>query len=241
MTNRSELARAPSPPPSNSAADDRGGDAHNHYDRPDYENLADLTRDAIARVALLKDLAAESRALWEQVGQDIADMRRLSPRHAVVRRRWMDEAGLGSFGRPAQVSSIVKWGADRQEVEGAVDVSPFTTTPQAIMAAYYKVQRPQAKKKPPAEQESDDYMYEQMAPENPYSVDDVAFTHSGELDRNVAKVIRDARKQGADEVEATQFALVWAHAEARKAHEAMISALRRRETEGLPDDPDEDF
>lgn len=208
-------------------------------ERPEYETLAALTGATQARVSRLKELAQESRDLWEQVGQDITDMRRLSPRHAVVRRQWMEEVGLDSFSRPAQIAGIVKWGSDRQEVEEALTISPFTTTPQAIMAAYWKGRTKALEA--PSNKARDRYMFEQSLPENPYSAAEVTMTHDAELDRDLGKRMRDARRHGVDELAAAQYAHAYALAEAAKAHEAMVTAMRHREAEGLPDDPDADY
>lgn len=202
--------------------------------RPDYETLDQLTGDASGRVLRLKALAAESLDLWEQVGQDIADMRRLSPRHAVIRHKWLTAVGLGTYTRPAQVSNIVKWGAERATIEETLTLSPFAATAQAIMAAYWKV----AKKSPiESSDDEDDY----TVPESPYSPTDLEFVHGQELDKAVKARTQDALKQGADAVGAAQFALAWAQAQVNKAGDAVNMAAKHKEAQSRPNDPDADF
>ena len=202
--------------------------------RPDYETLDQLTSDASVRVLRLKVLAAESRDLWEQVGQDIADMRRLAPRHAVIRHKWLTAVGLGIYTRPAQVSNIVKWGAERATIEQALALPPFAATAQSIMAAYWKVA-----KKTPVETTDDEDNY--TVPESPYHPSDLEFVHGKDLDKAVGALMQDARKHGADEVSAAQFALAYAQAQVHKAQDAVDMAARHKEAQSRPDDPDADF
>ena len=217
-----------------SAPDATSDEGPENSGRPDYETLDHLTGDASGRVLRLKILAAESRDLWEQVGQDIADMRRLSPRHAVIRHKWLVAVGLGTYTRAAQVSNIVKWGAERATVEEALTLPPFAATAQSIMAAYWKV----AKKSPiESSDDEDDY----TVPESPYSPTDLEFVHGQELDKAVKARTQDALKQGADAVGAAQFALAWAQAQVNKAGDAVNMAAKHKEAQSRPNDPDADF
>lgn len=224
------------------------GPPMNHWDRG--EGIEDqtgagakggdgpITEKAKAATMKLQRLALEAKDAWQQLGQSIIDMRGAAPRNAFVRRHWLDEIGLASYSRAAQISTVTWWAKNREDAEQAGVAGPFAFTPTSIRAAYDK------RKSKPAKQTSDvDRIIDDLGPEDVsgtrYTAEDFLQAEAPQLEHEVARMTQTALRHGEDDISAAQAALARAMALVRVATRGVEMAHVRAEMDDA--DPDGDF